>query len=153
MIEEANTRRLVEQHAVSSREMALFHTKVLRVQANLQGLYDDLADELARLRLQIKKKKAEVEQAQAQRAVVASAHTRNRRLNERKPGMVDDATVSKDEGELRATELQVQVKEIELEEFELRVQQLESRRERINKIVKLAVGPAAGASNDPTAPR
>ena len=128
LIEEANTRRLVEQHVVSTREMELVQTKVFRAQANLRGLDEDLADELARLNLEIKKKKAEIEQAQAQRVSAVSVVARNQRLNDRKPGMVDVDTVSKGEGELRASDVQVRIKAIELEELELRVQQLETRR-------------------------
>jgi RNA polymerase sigma factor (sigma-70 family) len=139
MLEWSNTRALFNRGAiVSSNEVEIFHAKVLRVQANLQGLDDDLADELARIRLEIKKKKAEVEQATAQQTVATSTTLRNRRLNDRKAGMVDDATVAKGEGELKASEVQVQIKAIELEELELRVRQLESRRERIKRIVRSA---------------
>ncbi len=135
---DAGTHKLFEQHVISTAEREKARGKVLLVKAMLEGLDDELADDLARLNLEVKKKKLELDQAIAQMEVAKSVVARNHRLNERKAGMVDDFSVAKAEGDLRATDAQVEVKKVEIEEVELRVQQSERRRHQITQVIKLA---------------
>ena len=104
----------------------------------LEGLDDELADEIDRLKLEIKTKTAEREKAKAQTEVATSVVARNKRLNERKPGMVVRRGRGQGRGKSKVAERRVQVIEVEIAEVELRVQQLERRRDRIKQIIKLA---------------
>jgi RNA polymerase sigma factor (sigma-70 family) len=130
--------KLFGNHAISTEEREQARGKVLLIKARIEGLDDEFADELARLEFEIEKKKAELDHARAQKEVAASVVVRNVRLNERKAGMVDDLTVTKAEGELKAGDAQVRLKKAELDEVDLRVRQLERRRHQIQQVIKLA---------------
>jgi hypothetical protein len=130
--------RLFGAHAISTEEREQARGKVLLIKARIEGLDDEFADELARLEFEIEKKKAELDRALAQKEVATSVVVRNVRLNERKAGMVDDLSVTKAEGELKAGDAQVRVKKAELDEVDLRVRQLERRRHQIQQVIKLA---------------
>ena len=109
---DAQTQKLFERSVISTAEREIARGKVLLVKAMLEGLDDELADDLARLNLEVKKKKAELDQAIAQMEVAKSVVARNQRLNERKAGMV--ATTSlwpRARGRLRACEAHAEVKE------------------------------------------
>ena len=52
--------------------------------------------------------------------------------------MIDEHTVNKAEAELRITSADVEIKKVEIAEVDLRIKRLEMRRDRINKVVKVA---------------
>ncbi|MGO9917066.1 MAG: sigma-70 family RNA polymerase sigma factor [Isosphaeraceae bacterium] len=126
--------------------------KVLLAAAVLEGLDDDLADELDRLRLEMKKKTAELHQAQAQREVAASVVARNARLNQRKPGMVSDDDVAKADAELKIAEAQIEAKRAEVEEISLLAARATRRRDRIAQAIRLSARATAEAraTSEPT---
>src|SRR5262249_11708781 len=64
--------RLFQRGVISSEEREQTRGKVLLASAVLQGLDDDLADELDRLKVEMKKKTAELHQAQAQEEVATN---------------------------------------------------------------------------------
>ncbi len=138
LLELEYTKRLVEKAAVSARELELYRTKVLVVVGQIQGLDDDLADEIARLKLEMRRKNAERTKAEAQKEIAVAITTRNGRLNERKPNMVSQEDVAKAEGELKLAEAEIGISEAEIAEVGLRIQQLERRRERIKQAMVLA---------------
>ncbi len=138
LLEQEYTKRLVEKAAVSAREFELYRTKVLVVVGQIQGLDDDLADEIARLKLEMRRKNAERTKAEAQKEIAAAITARNGRLNERKPNMVSQEDVAKAEGELKLAEAEIGISEAEIAEAGLRIQQLERRRERIKQAMALA---------------
>lgn len=138
LLEQEYTKRLAEKNAVSSREVELYRTKVLIVVGQIEGLDDDLADEIARLKLERRRKNAEREKAAAQEEVAASLAARNQRLNKRQPGMVAEEDVAKAEGELKLAGAGVAIVDAEIAEVVLRIQQLERRRERIKQAMALA---------------
>ncbi|MGP0064134.1 MAG: sigma-70 family RNA polymerase sigma factor [Isosphaeraceae bacterium] len=149
VLERDNTKRLVDHNAVSSRELELYHNKVLVAVGQIEGLDEDLADEIARLKLEMRRKNAEREKAEAQKEVAQTVTARNTRLNERKPGMVAAEDVAKAEGETKVAQAQVGIVEAEIAEVGLRIQQLERRRERIKQAMVLA-NAAKAASPAPT---
>jgi hypothetical protein len=151
LLERDNTKRLFEKNAVSARELELYHNKVLVVVGQIEGLDEDLADEIARLKLEMRRKNAEREKAEAQKEVAQSVAARNSRLNERKPGMIASEDVAKAEGEAKVAQAQVGIVEAEVAGVGLRIQQLERRRERIKQAMVLANGEKAAAMA-PTGP-
>jgi RNA polymerase sigma factor (sigma-70 family) len=125
--------------------------KVLLAAAVLQGLDDDLADELDRLMLEIKKGMAELHQAEARRDAAETTVVRNKRLNERRSGTVGQEDAARADADLRVAEAQIEIKRVEIEELELRASTLKRRRGRIAQAVKMseravaADKPAAGS--------
>jgi SMC interacting uncharacterized protein involved in chromosome segregation len=103
--------------------------------ARLEGMDDDFADELERLKVEIVKKEAELKLAEAQRGVTAANMALYARLNNRKPGMVAAEEVAKDESEHASTSAKVQVKQAEIQEVRLKLSQLMRRREMIKRTV------------------
>jgi RNA polymerase sigma factor (sigma-70 family) len=149
------TEKLFKMHAISAEEWDQVRGKVLLVAARLEGLDDDVTDELALLRLEIKKKAAELDRATAQREVASSVVARNRRLDERKPGMVDDLSVAKAEAEVKISSADMEIKRVEIAEVELRVDRIQRRRDRIRQVIKLAERAKAtvdGQQSQPTKP-
>ena len=138
LLEWGYSKRLAEKQSVSANEVALYHTKVLVVVGQIEGLDEDLADEIARLKLEMRRKNAEREKAEAQKEVAETVTARNSRLNVRKPGMVASEDVAKAEGETKIAQAQVGIVEAEIAEVVLRIQQLERRRERIKQTMVLA---------------
>ena len=104
----------------------------------LEGLDQDIADEIARLKLEMRRKNAERLKAEAQTEVAQTVVARNKRLNERKPGMVSTEDVARAEGEYKVAAAQIQIVEAEIAEVGLRIQQLQSRQNRIKQVVALA---------------
>lgn len=145
--------KLFQRQAVSDGELERYRGKVLLATAALQVLDDDLSDELDRLRLEMKKKAAELNQAEAQREIAASIVARNRRLNERKPGVVSDFDVAKAEGEVKIAEAAIEVKKIEIEEVALRAAMLTRRRTRIQQAIKLSERATTETEAAPPAPK
>jgi RNA polymerase sigma factor (sigma-70 family) len=150
---DTGSQKLFDQHVISSLERYQTHAKVLLIKAMLEGRFDELSDEIDRLKLEIKTKRAQREKSIAQSEVGLSVVARNTRLNDRKPGMVSAEDVAKGEWEMKAASAQVAIVEAEIAEIELRVQQLERRRGRIRQIIKLAepAKPTDGAVS-PTSP-
>ena len=142
--DEARTQLLFEQNSISTKERDQYRGRVLLLKAKLDGLEDELTDDLDRLNLEIKKKKAELDQAEAQKEVATSVVLRIRGASRAPadtpsaPGTVADFEVVKAEGELKACAAQVEVKRAEFEEVGLRSQQLERRRHQIQQVIKLA---------------
>ncbi len=104
----------------------------------LEGLDQDIADEIARLKLEMRRKNAERLKAEAQTEVAQTVVARNKRLNERKPGMVSSEDVARGEGEYKVATAQIQIVEAEIAEVGLRIQQLQSRQNRIKQVIALA---------------
>jgi hypothetical protein len=118
--------------------------------ARLEGMDDDLADELERLKVEIVRKQALLKLAEA--ASIKS-------MNERK--MVSKGGVSKGEAEDTAALLRIDVQRSEFEDVEIRMQQVIRRREMIkrdvNEVLKAIpeIARERGATQDdvPTPPR
>jgi len=144
--------KLHSQAMISERELQLRRSRVFGTIATLQGMDDDLAEEIENLQLERNKKKAMLNQARAQREVPAAQVARNKRLNEHKLGMVADEDIAKALGELGSAEAQVAVKEIELQETEMRRLHSQRRRDRIQSIVKWATDSAAKSRSNAVAP-
>jgi hypothetical protein len=150
-----NCERLYQRQVISIQEREQFRGKVLLAAAVLDGLYDELEEQNARFGLEFKRKRAELGQAQARRELAASVVERNRRLDERNPGMLTEEDVLKAQAELKGAEAEVIVKEVEIEELELRREQARRQAKRIKEVVAMAdrvraLGPGAAA---PTAER
>jgi RNA polymerase sigma factor (sigma-70 family) len=136
--EEARNQLLYERQAISSSEREKSRGRVLLIKARLDGLDDELIDDLDRLKLEVKKKKAEIDQAAAEMEVASTNVTRNQRLNDKQAGGVSAEYLANAEAQLKSMAAHVNVKKVELEEVDLRVQQLERRRHQIQQVVKLA---------------
>jgi RNA polymerase sigma factor (sigma-70 family) len=130
--------KLFKVSSISAQEWNQARGKVLLVVARLEGLDDDITDELELLDLEIKRKTAELERATAQKEVALSVAARNRRLNDRKPGIVDEFSVAKAEAELKISIADLEIKRVEIAEVELRVRRLQRRHDRTKKVVRLA---------------
>ncbi len=70
--------------------------------------------------------------------IAASILERHKRLNARKPGMVDAQEVKKAESALAEDTADVQVKEIEVMQVQLRQTQLQRRAEQVRRLTKVA---------------
>jgi RNA polymerase sigma factor (sigma-70 family) len=141
--------KLHQRSMISNEQLEQTRGKVLLAAAVLEGLDDDLADELDQLRLEMKKKTAELHQAQAQRDVAASVVARNSRLNERKPGTVSEFDVARADGELNIAEAQIDAKRAEIEEVSLRAARSTRRRDRIAQAIRLSARATAEANANP----
>jgi RNA polymerase sigma factor (sigma-70 family) len=135
-ITQERAQRLHEKAAISQSEYQEALGKVDLTLAALQGMDDDFADELDRLKLMIKKKTAELDQARAQKEVAISLVARNNRLNGRQTGMIAQEDVAKAEAELHAAEAHVLVKDAEREEPELQYRNVVRWRGRIRQILE-----------------
>ncbi len=111
---------------------------VLATRAILEGVLDDLAEVIARLKLEMRRKLAELEKANAMSQVATTMVARNTRLNERKPGMVSSEDVAKANAELKVADAAIEVKKVEIEEGSLQLRQLERGSDRISKLIELA---------------
>ena len=138
LADDARTAKLSKLAAISTSEREQARGKVLVVKARLEGLDDELSDEIDRAKLEITTKGREREKANALTEVASSVVARNTRLNTRKTGMVSEEDVAKAEWEMKAAAAQFAMVEAEIAEIELRVQQLERRRTRIKQIIKPA---------------
>jgi multidrug resistance efflux pump len=127
--------RLYERANISQAEFQEAHGKVDLTLAALQGMDDDFADELDRLKLVIRKKIAELDQARAQQDAALSVVARNNRLIQRQPGVVAAEDIAKAEAELRVAEAQTRVKAVEQEEPELQHRNIERWRTRVRQIL------------------
>jgi hypothetical protein len=99
----------------------------------LRGYDDALMDEQERLSVERMKKQAEIKVAEAQHEVSSVIVARNKRLNERKPGMVSEDDVVKAKSEASMASAQIEVKQVDLQEVELKIQHLRKRRELIRR--------------------
>jgi multidrug resistance efflux pump len=143
-------KKLLGRSIVSAEEAELMRGKVLIIAAQLEGLEDASTDEIERLKVELRRKYAERMRAEAQRDVAQTTTARNKRLNQRKTGMVAEEDLAKAEAELRVAEAQIAIAEVGIDEVKLRIQQFERRRDRIRQAVGLAdraKAPAARAKN------
>ncbi len=129
---------LYQSASVSANTREQARGKVLIAAAQVDGLDREYQDEMERLILERRRKTAQGEKAQALEEVAAAVVSRNRRLNERKPGMVSPDDVTKAESELKAATADRKIAQIDIDEVELRVRQLDRRREHIKKLARLA---------------
>ena len=134
--------KLKQKAMISAEEYHQICCKFELALGRLQGMDDDIAEDLDHLKLEIRRKKAELDQANAQTAMVQALVSRNQRLNERKAGMVAAEDVTRAEAELHAAQAGAQVKEVELLETELHLAQLDRRRARIAKILEATTIPS-----------
>ena len=140
--------QLFKQAAISTSARDEARGKVLLLKATLEGRFEEVSDEIDRLKLEIKTKGVEREKTNAQTEVATSVVARNNRLITRKPGMLFADDVAKAEWEMKVALAQGAMIEAEIAEIELRAQQLERRRARIAQIIKLA---ERGERNDESA--
>jgi hypothetical protein len=130
--------KLSRAHSISQEEMERYRGKVMLIAAKMEGIAEDLSDEIDRLELELKKKDAEIARAAAQKQIEAVVVARNKRLNERKPGIVSEDEVTAAEAKHQISIAQMSIVKAEKTQVELRIQQLRKRVRRINEIVKLA---------------
>ncbi len=91
--------QLDDRAAISQEEVDLYRGKALVIVARLEGLEDDIRDELARREIELRRKEAELQRAEALEKAAAAPVARNQRLNKRKPDMVSEEDVAKAEAE------------------------------------------------------
>ena len=101
----------------------------------LEGWDDELAEDSELLKLEMMKKNAEIQVAEAQLMGTSASVARNKRINERKKGIVSEEDVAKANSEDAAASASVQVKQAEAKEVELKMQQLQRRRQQIKLCV------------------
>jgi chromosome segregation ATPase len=101
--------------------------------ARLEGMDDDFADELERLKVEIVKKQAQLKLAEAQRSTTAKAAAWSKQLAEQNVASRSDA--SKAEAEDTVALARVEVQRSELQDADLRIQQVIRRREMIKRDV------------------
>jgi RNA polymerase sigma factor (sigma-70 family) len=133
-----NAQNLHSKAIISARELHIYRNKVHAAMAVLQGMGDDLADEIESAELEIRKKQAVLDQAQAEREAPLAIAAQNARLNQQKPGMVSGEEVAKAEGELRSAGALIRVRQVELEETQLRLRHLNQRLARVQKVLRWA---------------
>jgi multidrug resistance efflux pump len=141
---------LFRRGVISRDEREQMRGKVLLVAAVLEGLDDDLSDELDRLRVELKKRTAELHQAEAQMDVATSVIARNRRLNERKPGTIASEDVAKAEADFRIAEAQIEARKADIEGVSLEASRAQRRRDRIAQAIRLSA--RATAEVEPAPP-
>jgi RNA polymerase sigma factor (sigma-70 family) len=133
------TKALVEQRIASKDSFEAAVDNVRLIIGRLRGYYDDLMEEFERLKIEVGRKEAEVKVAEGHRGATEAIVARNKRLNERKPGMVSPEDVTKGESEDAASSAEIAVKRAEVEEVLLRLKHLDNRREILRKDVARAV--------------
>jgi RNA polymerase sigma factor (sigma-70 family) len=133
--------KLSRSNSISHEESNRYRGRVLLIQAKLDGLAEDLADEIDRLKLELIKNDAQFQQAIAQVQISANLVARNNRLNERKAGTVSDDEVATAEAQLRISDGQRDIVRAEKAKVELRIQQLQKRVGRIKEVLKKAEPP------------
>jgi RNA polymerase sigma factor (sigma-70 family) len=123
--------------------------RVLLTKAALEGLSDELSEEAERLQLEISRKRAGREKENADAEVARTVVSRNRRLNERKSGIVSAEDAAKAEWELQVATAEVAITDAEIAEVALLVRQLADRCARIKRILKRT----DNLKNAPSVPR
>jgi RNA polymerase sigma factor (sigma-70 family) len=136
--DDKRTEALARSASISAAERQQARGKVLLIQAKLDGLAEDLSDEIDRLKLESTKKDAELDRAAAQNEIKSVLLARNKRLNERKKGIVSEDEVTAAVAEHNVSQAQMSIVKVEKSEVELRIQQLQKRLGRIKEVVKLA---------------
>ena len=132
---------LSKSHSISNEERQLYRGKVVLITAKMEGIAEDLSDEIDRLRLDLTKKDAEIDRALAHKQIKAVLTARNKRLNERKKGMVSEEEVTTAEAEHNVSLAQISIVQAEKAEVALRIAQLERRINRIKEIIRLVDPP------------
>jgi hypothetical protein len=136
--DDKRTNALSKSGSISFEERQKARGKDSLIKATLEGLAEDISDEIDRLKLESSKKDAELERAVAQREIGAVLIARNKRLNERKAGIVSEDEVVTAEAQFRASDAQVSIVRAEKAEVTLRIEQLKKRVGRIKDVMKLA---------------
>jgi RNA polymerase sigma factor (sigma-70 family) len=135
------TEVLSKNNSIGTAERLQARGKVEHIKATLEGLAEDLSDEIDRLKLELIKNDAEIERAKAQEFVSAVLVARNKPLNEHKAGAVSDEEVATAEAQYRISGGQRAIVRAERAEIELRIQQLQKRVGRIKEVLKKAGPP------------
>lgn len=133
-----NTRKLFERRVVSPTELEKFRGKVSNIAAQIGGIDDEIADEIELLNLELVRKDRQREKHEAQEEVAGAVTARNKRLNERKPGMVSSEDTTKAEAEVKIARADVGITKAEIAEIQLRIAQLVRRRDRLKEIRAVA---------------
>ncbi len=131
-------KKLAERQAISSQEVDQYLLKAQSVAGKVVALDHDFQDEMERLMLERSRKGALAEKAVAQREVAESVTARNRRLNERKPGVVGPEEVTRAEAELKVAEADVAITRVDVDDVALRIRQLARRRARLRDAIAIA---------------
>lgn len=132
---------LSRRQSISNEERQLYRGKVVLIAAKMEGIAEDLSDEIDRLRLELTKKDAELDRALAQKQIKAVLVARNKRLNERKKGMVSEEEFTTAEAEHNVCLAQISIVQAEKAEVALRIRQLEKRIGRIKEVIRLVDPP------------
>jgi hypothetical protein len=132
--------KLSRSNSISHEERNRYRGRVLLIQAKLDGLAEDLADEIDRLKLELKRKDAELECAGAQREIRAVKAANTKRLYE-KSKVVSKDEVAIYEAEYNVSSAQIVIVRAEKDEVDLRIQQLQKRVGRIKDVLKKAEPP------------
>ncbi len=140
---------LHNRSAIPEGRFQAARAKVLRIAASVDGLGDELNDELERLGLERERATAELSRATARRGGPQASAARNHRLNQRKPGIVGEQEVAEAESALLEADADVRVKEIEVKQVDLRATQLKRRLDQISRVKKLAAEYKAFVENPP----
>ncbi len=123
--------------------------------ARLEGMGEDYADEIERLKVEIHKKQAELKLAEGEHQAAAANVSIQTRLNQRKPGMIAQEDLIKGEAESASTSARVQVRRAELQDTEIRMNQINRRIETIkrdvNQVLKAMPEIAKGSGLTPDA--
>ena len=97
--------------------------------ARLEGMDDDLADDLERLKIEIVKKQPQLKMAETQRTTTANTVAWSKKLAEQ--NAVSKSELSKAEAEDTAALAHIEVQRSELQDVDLRMRQVVRRREMI----------------------
>ncbi len=97
--------------------------------AKLQGMGEDLSDELVRLKIELLKKQAELKLADSQRASTARTAASTKKMAEKKVVSPDEAAHAMDD--LGAAEARVVIQRTEVQLAEMRMEQVERRKQAI----------------------
>ncbi len=121
--------------------------------ARLEGIDDDIRDELARLEIDLRRKEAGLKRAQALEKAANTLVTRNDRLNKRKKDIVAAEDVNKTIAEWEVATAGVGIAEADVSEVKLRIGQLRDRQERARHVLAQAERVKNdGAQKPPAAP-
>jgi RNA polymerase sigma factor (sigma-70 family) len=151
------TKTLYASNAISREQYEAPLDQIRLLIARLEGMDEDFADDLLRLKLEIVKKRAQLRIAEAQRSTTADKVAWTKRMEEKK--MVSKSETSKAEAEDTAALARIEVQRSELQDAEVRMQQVLRRREMIKRDVALVLkaipevarerGPAPDAGDFP----
>ena len=138
-------RKAVEAHIVEEQR-----GQGLVTLATLRGIAIDLKEEIAIVKDRIASSAAQVDGAQASVDIAAGVVANNAKINER-AHMISSVEVAKAEGELRVADSRLRVARADLDAVRQQRQQLESKAEAVERIIKLGK-PLETREPEPAAP-